>query len=112
MQNITYAEFEAVELRAGTIIRTEAFPEARKPAYKIWVDFGAEIGVKQSSAQITTHYTLEQLVGKQVVGCVNLGSKKIAGFASEFLCTGFDDGVGAVVLIMPNQPVPNGAKLY
>jgi tRNA-binding protein len=112
MQNITYAEFEAVELRAGTIIRAETFPAARKPAYKIWVDFGTEIGVKQSSAQITAHYTPEQLVGKQVVGCVNLGSKKIAGFTSEFLCTGFDDGVGAVVLIAPDQPVPNGAKLF
>jgi tRNA-binding protein len=112
MQNIPYAEFEAVELRAGTIIRVEMFPEARKSAYKIWVDFGAEIGVKQSSAQITTHYTLAQLIGKQVVGCVNLGSKKIAGFSSEFLCTGFDDGAGAVVLIAPDQAVPNGAKLF
>lgn len=112
MQNITYTEFDAVELRAGTIIRAETFSEARKPAFKIWVDFGVEIGIKQSSAQITTYYTPEQLIGKQIVGCVNLGSKKIAGFTSEFLCTGFDGGVGAVVLISPDQPVPNGAKLF
>lgn len=112
MQNISYVEFEAVELRAGTIIRAEAFSEARKAAYKIWVDFGVEIGIKQSSAQITTHYTPDQLIGKQIVGCVNLGSKRIAGFTSDFLCTGFDDGVGAVVLISPDMPVPNGAKLF
>ena len=92
--------------------RVALFPEARKPAYKIWVDFGPELGVRQSSAQITTHYQPEQLVGKQVVGCLNLGSKKIAGFNSEFLCTGFDDGQGGVVLIAPDQAVPNGSKLF
>jgi tRNA-binding protein len=101
-----------VELRVGTITKVEAFPEARKPAYKIWADFGAEFGVKQTSAQITVHYKLEELVGKQIVGCLNLGDKKIAGFTSQFLCTGFPDEQGAVVLISPDKPVPNGAKLF
>jgi len=77
MQTITWSEFESIELRVGTIIRAETFPEARKPAYKIWVDFGPEIGVKQSSAQITTHYNLEELVGKQIVGVVNFPKKQI-----------------------------------
>lgn len=112
MKTISYEDFSAVELRVGTVVRAEPFPEARKPAIKVWVDFGQEIGVKQTSAQITVHYSPETLVGKQVVGCVNLGSKKIAGFTSEFLCTGFEDAGGGVVLISPDKPVPNGAKLF
>jgi tRNA-binding protein len=112
MQTIPYDQFAAVELRTGTITRVEPFPEARKPAYKVWADFGPEIGVKQTSVQITVHYKAENLVGKQIVGCMNLGSKKIAGFNSEFLCTGFPDANGAVVLISPDQAVPNGAKLF
>jgi tRNA-binding protein len=111
MDTISYAQFEAVELRVGSVVRAEAFPEARQPAYKLWVDFGA-LGIKQTSAQITVHYQPEQLVGKQIIGCLNLGNKKIAGFTSEFLCTGFPDAAGAVVLIAPDQPVPNGAKLF
>ena len=110
--NITYDQFSSVELRVGTIVRAEPFPKARKPAYKIWADFGPEIGERQSSVQITVHYTLEQLVGKQIVGCLNLGDKNIGGFISNFLCTGFPDENGAVVLIGPDKKVPNGGKLF
>ena len=112
MNEIAYDQFAAVELRVGTVVKAEAFPKARKPAYKLWVDFGAEFGVRQTSAQITVHYTPEQLVGRQVVGCLNLGTKNIGGFTSEFLCTGFPDSDGAVVLIAPDKPVLNGAKLF
>ncbi len=84
----------------------------RKSAFKIWADFGPEIGIKQTSAQITVHYTPENLIGRQIVGCLNLGSRKIGPFTSEFLCTGFPDEQGAVVLISPDKPVPNGAKLF
>ncbi len=110
-KTITWDEFEAVELRVGTIIRAEEYPEARKPAYKLWVYFGHEIGVKQSSAQITTHYTREELVGKQIVGVVNFPPKQIGKFMSEFLCTGFYREDGSVVLAIPERNVPNGAKL-
>ena len=110
--NITYDQFAAVELRVGTITRAESFPKARKPAYKIWADFGPEIGDRQSSVQITVHYQPEQLVGKQIVGCLNLGDKNIGGFISNFLCTGFADENGAVVLISPDKKVPNGGKLF
>jgi tRNA-binding protein len=106
-KEITWNEFEAVELRVGTIIRAEEYPEARKPAYKLWVDFGAEIGVKQSSAQITTHYTREELVGKQIVGVVNFPPKQIGKFMSEFLCTGFYREDGSVVLAIPERSVDN-----
>lgn len=112
MDTISYPQFEGVELRVGTVTHAKAFPAARKPAYKIWADFGPEFGVKQSSVQITVHYKLEELIGKQVVGCLNLGAKNIGGFMSEFLCTGFPDAEGAVVLISPDKPVPNGAKLF
>lgn len=111
MNTISWSDFEAVELRVGTIIRAEDFPEARKPAYKIWVDFGPEIGVKQSSAQITIHYTREELIGKQIVGVVNFGVKQIGPFQSEFLCTGFYREDGSVVLAIPERDVQNGAKL-
>jgi tRNA-binding protein len=87
MNTITWSEFEAVELRVGTIIRAEEYHEARKPAYKLWVDFGSEIGVKQSSAQITVHYTRDELIGKQIIGVVNFPNKQIGKFMSEFLCT-------------------------
>jgi len=109
---ISYEAFAAVELRVGTIVRAEAFPKARQPAFKLWVDFGPEIGERQTSAQITEHYTPETLIGKQVVGCLNLGEKNIAGFISSFLCTGFPDEKGAVVLISPDRTVPNGGKLF
>jgi tRNA-binding protein len=109
---ISYDEFEKVDFRSGTITRAEAFPKAKKPAYKVWVDFGADIGIKQTSAQITQHYTLESLPGRQVVGCVNLGSKNIGGFTSEFLLVGFPDENGAVCLITADPKVANGKKLF
>lgn len=109
---ITYDEFEKVDLRSGTIVKVEEFPKARKPAYKVWVDFGADIGIKQTSAQVTAHYTPDALVGKQVVGCVNLGSKNIGGFVSEFLLVGFPDVNKSVCLITVDPRVPNGEKLF
>lgn len=111
MDDIEWDTFQSVELRAGTVVKAEPFPEARKPAIKLWVDFGEGIGVKQTSAQITVHYDPDTIVGKKVVGCINLGTKRIAGFKSEFLVTGFADKDGAIVLISPDQDVPNGAKL-
>lgn len=109
--SIPYEQFSSVELRVGTVVRAETFPKARKPAYKIWADFGP-FGVKQTSAQITVHYTPESLIGKQIIGCINLGEKNIAGFVSQFLCTGFPDANGDIILVSPEKPVPNGAKLY
>lgn len=111
MQTITWSEFEQVELRAGTIVRVEDFPEARKSAYKLWADFGGEIWVKQSSAQITTHYRKEELLGKQILGVMNFPPKQIGPFLSEFLCTGFYREDGSVILAIPERAVPNGAKL-
>lgn len=111
MNIITWSEFESVELRVGTIIRVDDFPEARKPAYKLWVDFGGDIGVKQSSAQITVHYTKEELIGKQIVWVVNFPPKQIGPFISEFLCTGFYREDGSVILAIPDRDVGNGAKL-
>lgn len=111
MKQIQWEEFEQVELRAGTIIEVEDFPEARKPAYKVSVDFGAEIGIKRSSAQVTDLYTKEELVGRQILGVVNFPTKRIGPMKSEFLVCGFYREDGAVVLAVPEQPVPNGAKL-
>lgn len=109
---ISYDDFTKVDLRCGTIIKVEQFPKAKKPAYKVWADFGSSIGVKQTSAQITTHYTPESLLGRQIVGCMNLGPKNIAGFTSEFLLVGFPDENGDVCLatVLPNAP--NGGKLF
>lgn len=112
MNIISYEDFAKVELRSGTIVKAEEFPRANKPAYKVWVDFGPEIGIKQTSAQITVHYTLESLIGKQVAGCVNLGARNIAGFTSEFLLVGFPDADGSVCLIAADPNVPNGQKLF
>ncbi len=109
---ITYDEFNQVDLRSGTVVKVEEFPRAKKPAYKVWVDFGSEIGVKQTSAQVTVHYTPETLLGRQVVGCVNLGEKNIAGFLSEFLLVGFPDKTGAICLVTVEPSVPNGEKLF
>ena len=111
MQQITWQDFEQVELRAGTIIAVEDFPEAKKPAYKITVDFGLEIGVKKSSAQLTTLYSKEQLLGRQIVGVINFPPKQIGPARSEVLITGFYKEEGAVVLAIPERQVPNGAKL-
>lgn len=111
MAIISYEEFEKVDLRSGTVIKVEPFPRAKKPAYKVWVDFGSDIGVKQSSAQVTVHYTPESLLGKQVIGCVNLSDKNIAGFTSEFLLVGFADSKNAICLATVNPVVPNGQKL-
>jgi tRNA-binding protein len=112
MATITYEEFEKVDLRSGTVVKAEAFPKARNPAYKVWVDFGAEIGVKQTSAQITHHYTPESLIGRSVVGCINLGERNIAGFISQFLLVGFSDETAKIALITVDPSVPNGQKLH
>lgn len=109
---ITYDDFDKVDLRSGTIVKAEVFSRAKKPAYKIWADFGDEIGVLQTSAQVTIHYTPESLVGCSIVGCVNLGEKNIAGFTSQFLLVGFSDNDGAICLITANPSVPNGRKLH
>lgn len=111
MESISWSDFERVELRVGTILSVEDFPEARKPAYKIKADFGPEIGVKQSSAQITALYTKDELIGRQVIGVVNFPPKQIGPFLSEFLVTGLYRDDRAVVLAVPDQQVPNGAKL-
>jgi len=111
MKEITWQDFEQVELRVGTIIKAEPFPEARKPAYRLEVDFGAQIGVLKSSAQITVHYTPAELVGRQVVGVVNFPVKQIGPVRSECLVTGFYREDGSVVLCVPDKAVPNGARL-
>jgi len=110
METINWHEFEKVELRAGTILEAIDFPQARKPAYKLKVDFGP-LGVKSTSAQITRHYTTEELPGRQVVAVVNFPPKQIANFMSEFLVTGFADENGEIVLASIDKPVPNGSKL-
>ena len=109
---ISYDDFCRVELRAGTIIKAEPFARAKKPAYKIWVDFGVELGIKQTSAQITKNYTLEDLPGRMVIGCVNLEPRNIAGFISEFLLTGFADENGDIRLASVDGKVPKGHKLH
>ena len=111
METINWKQFGLVELRVGTIIEVADFPQARKPAYQLKVDFGSDIGVKQSSAQITALYTKEQLLGKQVIGVVNFPVKQIGPFRSECLITGFYRPDGAVVLAVPEQQVPNGSKM-
>jgi tRNA-binding protein len=109
---ISYEDFSKVELIAGTIIKAEVFPRARKPAYKVWADFGKEVGILQTSAQITIHYTPETLVGRKIMGCVNLGEKNIAGFISQFLLVGFSDEEGAILLAGVDPKITNGQKLH
>jgi tRNA-binding protein len=111
MPEITWQHFEAVEMRAGTILSVEDFPEARKPAYKITVDFGPPFGIRRTSAQVTTLYTKSDLVGRQVLGVLNFPVKQIGPVRSEFLLAGFYRGDGAVVLAVPERPVENGARL-
>ncbi|MBF9059966.1 tRNA-binding protein [Rhodobacterales bacterium HKCCSP123] len=108
---IGFDDFLKVDIRVGTVTRAEPFPEARKPAIKLWVDYGPEIGVKKSSAQITAHYTPEALVGRQVLGVVNFPPRQIGPFMSEALVLGLHDAEGRVVLVGPDQEIPNGEKM-
>ena len=108
----TLGEFQKIDIRVGTIVEAQPFPEARKPAYRLAVDFGPELGIKRSSAQITELYQPEELVGRQVLAVVNFPPKRITSFLSEVLVLGVDDGQGRVVLVAPERPVPNGRRLY
>ena len=109
---ISYDDFARVDIRVGTVTRAEPFPEARKPAIKLWVDFGGEIGVKRSSAQLTVHYTPEGLVGRQVLAVVNFPPRQIGKFMSEVLTLGFPDDEGRVVLMAPGKTVANGVRMF
>ncbi len=111
METLSWEEFEKVELRVGTIVEVQEFPKARKPAYIVVADFGPEIGIKKSSAQITDLYDRDSLVGRQIIGVVNFPAKQIGPVRSEFLVTGFVNSEGQVVLAVPERPVPNGVKL-
>ena len=111
METITWDDFERVELRVGAITKVEPFPEARKPAYKVWADFGPETGEKKTSVQITALYAPEELIGRQIIGVVNFPVKQVGPFRSEFLLTGFADANGDVVIAVPERAVPNGARL-
>jgi tRNA-binding protein len=109
---VTYAEFEKLDIRVGTVVDAKPFPEARKPAIQLWIDFGAEIGVKKSSAQITIHYKPDQLIGRQVMAVVNFAPRQIGPFISEVLTLGLPGDGGEVVLARPDFTVPDGGKLF
>lgn len=109
---ISYDDFLSVDVRVGTVTETQPFPEARKPAIKLWIDFGDEIGIRKSSAQITEHYDLDSLIGKQVMAVVNFPPRQIGPFMSEVLTLGVTDEAGAVVLLCPDLKVPNGGRMH
>ncbi|MCE8167864.1 MAG: tRNA-binding protein [Candidatus Moeniiplasma glomeromycotorum] len=109
--DIDFSTWEKIEIYSGTVVEVEEFPRAKKPAYKVWVDFGSELGIKKTSAQITVNYSPENLLGKIVVGVVNLPPKNIAGFISEFLLLGVVDCQGNVSLLAPDHSVPSGQKI-
>jgi len=109
---ISFDDFMQVEIRVGTVVRAEPFPEARKPAIKLWIDFGSEIGERKSSAQLTVNYTPETLAGRQVAAVLNFPPRQIGKFMSEVLVLGFPDQNGEVTLIRPDKPVPDGGRLY
>lgn len=111
-ETISFDDFLKVDIRVGTVIEAEPFPEARKPAFRLKIDFGTEIGIKKTSAQITKHYTLENVVGRQVAAVVNFPPRQIGPMMSEVLTLGFPDGDGEVVMIGLDQTVPNGGRLY
>ena len=108
----TIADFDRIEIRAGTVVDAKPFPEARKPSIRLWVDFGEGMGVKRSSAQLTVHYAPETLIGRQVIAVTNFAPRRIAGFESEVLVLGMPDAAGAVVLLGPDQAVPNGGRMF
>ncbi|WGI23024.1 tRNA-binding protein [Amylibacter sp. IMCC11727] len=110
--DITFDDFLKVDIRVGTVVQAEPFPEARKPAIKLWVDFGDELGVKKSSAQITKHYTVESLIGRQVMAVVNFPPRQIGPMKSEILVLGLSDSEGGIVLLHPDQDVPNGGRMH
>jgi len=112
VDEISFDDFLKVDIRAGTVLRAEPYPEARKPAIKLWIDFGPEVGERKSSAQITAHYTPEELVGRQVMAVVNFPPRQIGKFMSECLVLGTSDRVGGIVLLQPDQEVPNGARMH
>lgn len=112
MKKITYKDFEKVNLRSGTIIKVEAFPRTRKLAYKIWAEFGPEIGILQTSAQVTVNYSCDSLRGKIIVGCINLEEKNIAGFISQFLLLGFNVAQNNISLVTTDHKILNGQKLH
>ena len=111
-EQISYEQFTAIDIRAGTILRVEEFPEAHRPAYKLYIDFGPKIGEKRSSAQITDYYTPEQLVGQQILAVVNFPPKQIGKFMSEVLVLGVADAVGKIVIVTPQRIAPNGSRLH
>ncbi len=108
----TMDDFNRLDIRVGTVVDAQPFPEARHPAFRLWIDFGAELGVKASSAQVTVHYAADQLIGRQVCAVVNLAPRQVAGFSSEVRVLGMPDADGAVALVRPDLAVPNGGRLF